>query len=143
MSLIKQSLLICFGFLTTHVYAANDIIISLKNVKSSSTGVSCTYYWEIKNNTSVNFTDFAYDFILKDGSGNIVDKTLFRTRLAPNSSVVADRLLECGGAKQIQYVGINNTTKVNGDYLSGLPDKNQILSIPVKIGSESALKVVK
>jgi hypothetical protein len=142
MSMLKPSLLMCFALLTTHTYAANDIIISLKNVRASSTGASCNFLWEIKNNTSINFSDFAYEFVLRDGSGNILEKELFRTRLTPNSSAVAERLFKCD-ARQIQYTGFSSTTRVNGEYLDSLKNKNQIYSIPVKIGSESALKVVK
>ena len=138
----KFALLISLLFSVSHVYANNDIIISLKSVRPSSTGASCNFIWEIQNNTSVNFSDFAYSFVLRDGSGNILEKDLFRTRLAPNSSAVADRLFRCG-AQQIQYTGIDGTTRVNGEFLDSVKNKNQIYSIPVRIKPDSALKVVK
>lgn len=99
----------------------------------------CDLYWEVKNSTKINFTDFAVDMIYRDAAGNIVDKGLFRDKVTPNGTTVAKIMQShCSEIKSIEYVGVNNTTKVDGNYPSKISKEYEksILSLPIKSTSK-------
>ena len=92
----------------------------------------CDLNFEVKNNTQFNFTDLAVDFILRDGPGNIIEKSLFRDRVTPNGNMVADRMLsECSAFASIEFVGLSHTSQIDSEYV-----KSDLLNLPILSASK-------
>ena len=98
----------------------------------------CDLIFEVKNNTALNFTDLAIDFIERDSQGNIIDKSLFRDRASPNGNMVASRMRsKCSQTASIELTGISNTSKINSEYINAKKDE-AIINLKILTASKVA-----
>ena len=95
----------------------------------------CNLNFEVKNNTSFNFTDLGIDFIEWDGAGYIIEKSVFRDRAVPNGAMVTSRMRRnCSATASIEISGVSNTTQIDSEYITGYKQK-EVLGLPIYSGS--------
>lgn len=120
--------------------STGSLEVILANRKNAS-GKICRWYWEIRNRSDINFTQLSLAIVLRDSSGNIVEKSFLSGKLVPNGSDVSDTLFDCS-ATIVEITSLHDdSTKVDGEYLFKDGNKNfkaQALALPIRSGSNVA-----
>ena len=110
------------------------IDVTLSSIQMSGSGDYCDMYIEVKNATKFNFTALGIEYILRDGSGNILKKMVFRDLAAPNKDVVMRSTGEhCSQISSIEFPSLQMASEIDGEFVS---NDNLLSSIPIKSASK-------